>query len=209
MADHKLEEMLWTEYERITRGQKAQTLSELPALGEQSAPAVTPVSKTPASDVFLTSAKSQPETAQPQSTGGSGIGGKIGNAALDFGKNRLNAMPLISTIVNLFSGGSDPAPPPPLVKYAMPAPIHIAAANSHDGSGLQLLDYGQGGEARAFGPTAPANPAQPASAASPQITVNVQAMDSQSFMDHSQEIAQAVREAMLNMHSLNDVVSEL
>jgi len=42
-----------------------------------------------------------------------------------------------------------------------------------------------------------------------QIVVNVQAMDSRSFLDHSQDIAQAVREAMLNMHALNDVVSEI
>ena len=45
--------------------------------------------------------------------------------------------------------------------------------------------------------------------AAPQITIQVQAMDSRSFLDHSQDIAQAVREAMLNMHSLNDVVSDL
>ena len=42
-----------------------------------------------------------------------------------------------------------------------------------------------------------------------QITIQVQAMDSRSFLDHRDEIAQAVREAMLNSHSLNDVVSEL
>lgn len=41
------------------------------------------------------------------------------------------------------------------------------------------------------------------------ILVQVQAMDSQSFLDHSQEIAQAVRQAMLNMHSVNDVISDL
>jgi hypothetical protein len=43
----------------------------------------------------------------------------------------------------------------------------------------------------------------------PQITVNVNAMDSQSFMDHSTDIANAVREAMLNMHPINDVVASL
>jgi hypothetical protein len=43
----------------------------------------------------------------------------------------------------------------------------------------------------------------------PPITVQVQAMDSRSFMDHSQDIAKAVRDAMLNMHSLNDVISDL
>jgi len=46
-------------------------------------------------------------------------------------------------------------------------------------------------------------------AAAPQITVNVQAMDARSFLDHSSEIAQAVRDAMLNLNSINDVVSEL
>jgi hypothetical protein len=41
------------------------------------------------------------------------------------------------------------------------------------------------------------------------ILVQVQAMDSQSFMDHSEEIAQAVRQAMLNLNSLNDVILDL
>jgi len=45
--------------------------------------------------------------------------------------------------------------------------------------------------------------------ANTHVTVNVQAMDSKSFMDRSQDIAQAVREAMLNMHSINDVVNDL
>ena len=44
---------------------------------------------------------------------------------------------------------------------------------------------------------------------SPQITVNVSAMDSQSFMDRSNDIASAVREAMLNMHPINSVVADL
>ncbi|SPE39712.1 conserved hypothetical protein [Candidatus Sulfopaludibacter sp. SbA3] len=39
--------------------------------------------------------------------------------------------------------------------------------------------------------------------------MNVQAMDAQSFMDYSSQIAQAVRGAMLNLNSVNDVVSEL
>jgi hypothetical protein len=47
------------------------------------------------------------------------------------------------------------------------------------------------------------------SSAAPQITVNVSAMDSQSFMDRSDDIASAVRAAMLNMHPINDVVADL
>jgi hypothetical protein len=34
-------------------------------------------------------------------------------------------------------------------------------------------------------------------------------MDSQSFMGRSADIANAVREAMLNMHPINDVVANL
>jgi hypothetical protein len=48
-----------------------------------------------------------------------------------------------------------------------------------------------------------------ASSRAQNILVQVQAMDSQSFMDHSHEIAQAVRQAMLNMNSLNDVILDL
>jgi hypothetical protein len=44
---------------------------------------------------------------------------------------------------------------------------------------------------------------------SPNILVQVQAMDSQSFMDHSHDIALAVRQAMLNMNTLNDVILDL
>ena len=45
--------------------------------------------------------------------------------------------------------------------------------------------------------------------ARPQITVNVQAMDARSFMDRSSDIALAVRDAMLNLNAINDVVNEL
>jgi hypothetical protein len=48
------------------------------------------------------------------------------------------------------------------------------------------------------------SPVAPAS-----ITVQVNTMDSRSFMDNSDQIARAVREAMLNSHSLNDVIGEM
>jgi predicted nucleotide-binding protein len=68
---------------------------------------------------------------------------------------------------------------------------------------LSGVDYNQSGDPRAINGSASSS--QP----SPQITIQVQAMDSRSFIDHSQDIAKAVREAMLNMHSLNDVISDL
>src|SRR5690242_17670014 len=52
-------------------------------------------------------------------------------------------------------------------------------------------------------------PVAPANTAGTQITVQVQTMDSKSFLDHKEAIAQAVREAMLNMHPLNDVIGDL
>ena len=45
--------------------------------------------------------------------------------------------------------------------------------------------------------------------AAPQITVQVQALDSQSFLDHSTDIAMAVRQAMLESNVLNDVIQGL
>jgi hypothetical protein len=43
----------------------------------------------------------------------------------------------------------------------------------------------------------------------PQMTLNIQAMDAQSILDRSGDIAQAVRNAMLNMSSINDAISDL
>ncbi len=54
-----------------------------------------------------------------------------------------------------------------------------------------------------------ANPAATGASSSQHVTVNVSAMDSQSFMDRSNDIASAVREAMLNLHPINDVVANL
>jgi len=106
--------------------------------------------------------------------------------------------PLISGIESLFGGNSTPAPLPiytPPSPVAISAPLTSAAPN-------------------ATAPGGTANPAQAAAganqtASAPQITVNVSAMDSQSFMDRSNDIANAVREAMLNMHPINGVVASL
>jgi len=126
--------------------------------------------------------------------------------------------PLLSGILSLFGGGSDPAPPP-LVKYAAPPSVRFEAAQWGDQSGD--VDYDQAGLPRLNSSTAAntgrtnasqtstSNGPEPTTAAAPTVTVNVQAMDSRSFLDHSQEIARAVREAMLNLNAINDVVSDL
>jgi hypothetical protein len=92
--------------------------------------------------------------------------------------------PLISGIASLFGGSSTPAPLP---IYRPPPPVAIDATLN----------------------AATPNAGSSQAAAAPQITVNVSAMDSQSFMDRSNDIANAVREAMLNMHPINGVVASL
>jgi hypothetical protein len=118
----------------------------------------------------------------------------------------LGLIPLVSSLVGLFSGGSSDAPPA-LTRYAAPAALNLSLADTpgaNNGiSSFPGVVYGQNGLPQAAPQSqAPVSPAQ-------QISIQVNALDSQSFMDHSYEIAQAVRSAMLNMNSLNDVVSDL
>jgi len=96
--------------------------------------------------------------------------------------------PLISGIASLFGGSSAPKPLP---FYIPPAPVAIS------------------GMLNSAAPNAASNRASAAASPAPQVTVNVNAMDSQSFMDHSTDIANAVRDAMLNMHPINGVVASL
>jgi len=70
--------------------------------------------------------------------------------------------------------------------------------------------YEQVGGASAVGAEARSNGGRGGLYGAPtQVMVQVQAMDSQSFLDHSEEIARAVRQAMLNSHGINDVITEL
>lgn len=146
----------------------------------------------------------QTTASSPQSTGG----GVLSTVSKVF-TSGLGLVPLISGLFGLFGGGGQPEPPP-LVKYAMPERIYFQGADTS--AGISFADYDQMGLPRAYGPAPAAtgnNASMPDGAPARQITVNVQAMDARSFLDHSAEIAQAVREAMLNLNSINDVVNDL
>jgi hypothetical protein len=108
------------------------------------------------------------------------------------------------------------------VKYALPPAINFQAAEV--GGQIDNLDYNQEGTPRQYGTTQTATMASSArsqaadtdsssassrASQSPQITVNVQAMDARSFLDRSSDIALAVRDAMLNLNAINDVVNDL
>lgn len=105
--------------------------------------------------------------------------------------------PVVSGLMKLFGGGGEPEQAGPLQKFALPAAIHLDAGVAGNERGIAQVDYGQNG--------LPRTTAAPAT----QITVQVNAMDSRSFLDHSDDIASAVRRAMLESSALNDVISEL
>jgi hypothetical protein len=146
-------------------------------------------------------AASRTQTAAQTTSNGGGI--SLGSVASTVLKSGFGLAPLISGLVGLFSGG-DAEAPAPLVKYALPAAIDFQAAESR--GQVTGVNYDQMGMPRSY---APASASGGASGAAPQITVNVQAMDARSFMDRSNDIALAVRDAMLNLNAINDVVNEL
>ena len=131
---------------------------------------------------------------QPTGTTASSIG-------MDILKSGLGLVPLVSGLFGLFGGGGSDAPPP-LVKYALPASIQFQGAEN--GPGIVQADYGQEGLARSFPQGQAGGPTTQSS-----VNVTVHAMDAQSFLDRSSDIAAAVRDAMLNLNSINDVVNDL
>jgi hypothetical protein len=155
----------------------------------------------------LITANTQAVQSNTSSKGGS-VASTVGGVASSLLGGGLGLLsPLISGIESLFGGSSTPAPLP---VYTPPPPVDITGALQAVPSSAEASSA-SGGTSPAPAAQAPAPAAGSISQANsaPQITVNVNAMDSQSFMDRSTDIANAVREAMLNMHPINDVVARL
>jgi hypothetical protein len=126
-------------------------------------------------------------------SGGSAAGtvGEIASSVLGSGLS-----PIISGLLSLFGGGSTQnmsAPTP----FALPPSVNYYAGLTGTGQ-VAPVDSGQSGQPRIQSATS-----------APQVTVQVTAMDSQSFLDHSDDIANAVKSALLNSHSLTDVIGGL
>jgi hypothetical protein len=147
--------------------------------------------------------------------GGSSLGGGLLGGGLSL---------LFDGIKSLFGGGS--SEPPPLTTYVPPAAQNFELASSNGVTGDAVYDANgrpresdvaqaaignvqSGGTGGASGSSKGSGTGQGSSNGSQQVTVQVQAMDSQSFLDRSGDIASAVRKAMLNMHSINDVIGDL
>jgi hypothetical protein len=129
-----------------------------------------------------------------------GAGSTLGSVASSLFGGALGLLsPIVSGIASLFGGSSTPAPLP---VYTPPPPVAISGV-------LQASPISAPAQPQAASAAPAASSGGNQSNYSPQITVNVSAMDSQSFLDRSNDIASAVREAMLNMHPINNVVAEL
>lgn len=142
-----------------------------------------------------------------QSSSGGGGGGSILGAVGGALAGGLGLSSLISGVADLFGRGGSSAPAAP-TPYMQPLPINLDAGFSAAAGGAPFAtDSAQGNLPRAMtnSGSGAASPAQ----ASSQITVQVQAMDSQSFLDRSHDIAAAVRQAMLESTVLNDVIRQV
>ncbi|HEY4085936.1 MAG TPA: hypothetical protein VGM43_08360 [Bryobacteraceae bacterium] len=107
--------------------------------------------------------------------------------------------PVVSGLLSLFGAGGSKSQAAPLPVYTAPPGIQMSDV-LHDASVPRAANVAT--------PQTTATAPQAANVA-PQVTIHVNAMDSQSFMDRSTDIANAVREAMLNLHPINDVVASL
>lgn len=107
---------------------------------------------------------------------------------------------LISGIASLFGGGST-STPPPLVEFQLPSSqTQTVYVSSNGTSTYQGSMTGQASVSNSNGPTYISNP-------TPQA--NASTSSGQSFQYQSTQIAQAVKTALLNSSSLNDVIAEI
>jgi hypothetical protein len=133
-----------------------------------------------------------------KASSGTSVGSTVESAASSFLGGGLGSLsPLIGGILSLFGGDGGQTLAVPL-PFMLPAPVQSEA-------GLTGLP----GQVTPVSYTGTGQPRGQSVGAAAQVTIQVNAMDSQSFLDHSDDIASAVKQAILNSNSLNDVISGL
>lgn len=131
--------------------------------------------------------------------GGGGGGGLFSSLLGGFSKI-LGIASIGLNILNLFRGRRESALS--LTPYVEPTPLSLEVGSTRSIlPGLPRVDQEAGGVPRPIAPPPPPPPMQ--------VTVNVSAIDSRSFMDYGPALAQAVRDAMLHMHPINQVVRDV
>ena len=131
-------------------------------------------------------------------SGGSSVAGTVESIASSFLGGGFGLSPIVSGLLSLFGGG-DSQTPSVIPPFRLPLPVDYQAGLT-GGSPAQVVpvDAGQYGQTRTQAPSPSA-----------QVNIQVNAVDSRSFLDHSEEIARAVKEAILSSNALNDVISDL
>jgi hypothetical protein len=133
-----------------------------------------------------------------KSGGGSSVASTVGSIASTVLGGGSILSPIVSGLMSLFGAGDSNQTTVATVPFMLPAPVQYEAGLTGGSPGqVSPVSYGDTGQPRAQ------------AAAAPQVNIQVNAMDSQSFLDHRDQIARAVREALLTSNSLNDVISEL
>jgi hypothetical protein len=125
------------------------------------------------------------------------VGGSAEKPAWAEWVSRVN--PIAGLIAGLFAGKSEPAAAPVATTYLRPESLRLEAG--FDGArdpAIAAVERQDGGQFR---------PATGTSGGA-QVVVQVQAMDSRSFLDHTPEIAEAVKRALLESNGLRDVLGE-
>ena len=179
----------------ILQGSTKDVTEQVSALTSQ----ITTLSSTQQTHIGVTQDNTQAITQNTSAkSGGSSLGSTIGNLASSLLGSGLTLSPLIRGLMSLFGGSSGPGVISP-VPFRLPAPVQADAGLTAGSPGQVLpVSYGAGGQ-----------PRLQASGAAQQVNIQVSAMDSKSFLDHSDEIASAVRQALLSSNSLSDVISDL
>ena len=110
-----------------------------------------------------------------------------------------NLNPILAGLMKLTGGGSEEQAQT-LTKIERPAGMRYqGVVAERAGWGITEMDYAADGRPRRV----------ERAAQTPPVVVQVQAMDSRSFLDHRDEIATAVRQALLESHGLGDVMREV
>lgn len=109
-----------------------------------------------------------------------------------------NLNPIVAGLMKLFGGGSTEETAT-LTKIERPTSVNYqGGVAERTGWGMGEIDYSASGMPRAV-----------ERYASTPVVVQVQAIDSRSFLDHRDEIASAVKQALLESHGLGDVMREV
>lgn len=103
-----------------------------------------------------------------------------------------NINPLLGGLVRLF-GGSGEGAPARLPLAARPAAARYELGYEHDTEGYFPVDRDASGAVRAAPPRAPA------------VVVNIEAVDSRSFLERTPEIAEAVKRAVLEAEGMREI----